>query len=163
MWRGTIADGVCTDTEQLDNTRVTETTWRDVDVADGENLCYVVRPVDFAENLGAGTTVQVTEHDLRPTVETPAGATHAAGVSLSAIGNVQVHGWSPAGTEDYASFRASRWNARTATFDALPDSEPLYDENVPTGTSLWYQVVGVREDGTTSLPVLVSVAVPPAS
>ncbi|MGW1670297.1 fibronectin type III domain-containing protein [Streptomyces sp. NPDC002324] len=163
VWRGTIADGVCTDAEQVDHTRVTETTWRDVDVADGENLCYVVRPVDFAENLGAGTTVQVTERDLRPTVDTPAGATHAADASLSAIGHVQVHGWSPAGTEDYASFRAARWNARTATFDALPDSDPLLDENVPAGTSLWYQVVGVHADGTTSLPVLVSVAVPPAS
>ncbi|MER6158731.1 PA14 domain-containing protein [Streptomyces sp. NPDC001868] len=163
VWRGTTVDGVCTGTERLDSTRVTETTWRDVDVADGENLCYVVRPVDFAENLGAGTTVQVTEHDLRPTVETPAGATHAAYASLSALGNVQVSGWSPAGTEDYASFRAARWNPGTATFDALPDSEPLHDENVPTGTSLWYQVVGVREDGSTSLPVLVSVAVPPAS
>jgi hypothetical protein len=51
----------------------------------------------------------------------------------------------------------------TAGFDALPDSEPLYDANVPPGTSLWYQVVGIREDGTTSLPVPVSVAVPPSS
>ncbi|WP_031498140.1 fibronectin type III domain-containing protein [Streptomyces bicolor] len=163
VWRGTTVDGVCTNTEKLDHTGVTETSWRDVNVADGENLCYVVRPEDFAGNLSAGTTVHVTEHDLRPTVETPAGATHLAYASLSAAGKVQVHGWSPAGTEEYASFRAARWNPQTATFDALPDSDPLYDANVPTGTSLWYQVVGVREDGTTSQPFLVSVAVPPAS
>ncbi|OAH09598.1 fibronectin type III domain-containing protein [Streptomyces jeddahensis] len=163
VWRGTTVDGVCTDTEKLGDTRVTETSWRDVNVADGESLCYVVRPADFAGNLSAGTTVHVTEHDLRPTVETPAGATHAAYASLSAIGNVQVSAWSPAGTEEYASFRAARWNPGTATFDALPASDPLYDASVPTGTSLWYQVVGVHEDGTTSLPVLVSVAVPPSS
>ncbi|MFF4657999.1 PA14 domain-containing protein [Streptomyces sp. NPDC001381] len=165
VWRGTTVDGACTDTEKLGYTAVTATTYQDVDVADGENLCYVVRPVDFAENVGAGTTADVTEHDLRPTVETPAGATHAASAPLSSSGSVQVSGWSPAGTEEYERFRAARWNPLTATFDALPDSdhEPLHDENAPTGTSLWYQVVGVREDGTTSLPVLVSVAVPPSS
>ncbi|WP_247195874.1 fibronectin type III domain-containing protein [Streptomyces sp. GESEQ-35] len=163
LWRGTSVDGVCTDTEKLDYTGVTETSWRNVDVADGESLCYVVRPADFAGNLSAGTTVHITEHDLRPTVETPAGATHAAYASLSALGNVQLSGWAPAGTEDFAGFRAARWNPQTGAFEALPDSEPLHDANVPTGTSLWYQVVGVREDGTTSLPVLVSVAVPAAS
>ncbi|MFF5185368.1 hypothetical protein ACFY30_16545 [Streptomyces sp. NPDC000345] len=144
---------------------MTTTTYQDAHVADGENLCYVVRPVDFAENVGAGTTADVTEHDLRPTVETPAGATHAASASFSSSGSVRVSGWSPAGTEEYERFRAARWNPQTAAFDLLPDSdyEPLHDENVPTGTSLWYQVVGVRADGTTSLPVLVSVAVPPSS
>ncbi|WP_262061323.1 PA14 domain-containing protein [Streptomyces sp. STR69] len=166
VWRGTTVDGTCTAAEQLWYTSdLTVTSWQDTDVADGEHLCYAVRPADFAQNVGAGTTVHLTEHDLRPTVETPAGATHGAYASLSGIGSVQVHGWSPAGTEEYQSFRATRWNPRTATFDAL-DYDPLYgpkDVAPPTGTSLWYQVVGVREDGTVSLPVLVSVAVPPAS
>ncbi|MEU6229617.1 PA14 domain-containing protein [Streptomyces sp. NPDC047042] len=163
VWRGTTVDGVCTDTEQIGHTELTETSYRDVNVADGENLCYVVRPADFAGNLGAGTTVHLTEHDLRPTVETPAGATHAAGASYSSVGDVQVNGWSPAGTEEYASLHAARWNPVTSTFEALPDSDPMTDRNVPRGTSLWYQVVGVRENGTTSLPVLVSVVVPPVS
>ncbi|MFF4347396.1 hypothetical protein [Streptomyces sp. NPDC001530] len=71
--------------------------------------------------------------------------------------------WSPAGTESYNSARVSRWNPQTATFDPLPDTEywPTRDYNVPTGTTLWYQVVGVRDDGSTSQPVLVGVAVPP--
>lgn len=53
----------------------------------------------------------------------------------------------------------------TATFDLLPPDTELEptDQNVPTGTTLWYQVAGVRADGSVSLPVLVGLAVPPVS
>ncbi|UUU23816.1 PA14 domain-containing protein [Streptomyces sp. DSM 40750] len=165
----TVVEGgstVCSAPEHIGYAEVDETSYRDANPADGEKLCYVVRPVDFAGNAGTGTTLHITEPDLRPTVQTPSGATHTAWASVTSFGtDVALTLTSPAGTEDYYGTRVSRWNPQTGTFDPLPESDysPLYDRGVPTGTTLWYQVSGVREDGSSSLPVLVSVAVPPLS
>ncbi|MFJ3308506.1 fibronectin type III domain-containing protein [Streptomyces sp. NPDC086549] len=164
----TVVDGdsvSCSDAVHIGYADAGATSYQDVGPADGEKLCYVVKAVDFAGNVGGGATAHTVEHDLTPTVETPAGATHMASASVWSTGTVHVDMWSPAGTETYGSARFSRWNPQTGTFDALPESEytSVYDHDVPTGTTLWYQVSGVRADGTTSLPVLVSVAVPPVS
>jgi fibronectin type 3 domain-containing protein len=165
----TVVDGDsvgCSDAEHIGWADADATSYRDVNLADGEKLCYVVKAVDFAGNTGEGATVHITEPDLRPTVPTPPGATHMAWASVSSDGrDVEVSWWSPAGTESYKGARVSRWNPRTGTFDPLPGTEtgPAVDRGVPTGTTLWYQVTGVREDGSTSLPVLVGVAVPPVS
>ncbi|MFE7843483.1 PA14 domain-containing protein [Streptomyces sp. NPDC057474] len=163
----TVVDGdsvSCADPVHIGYAYVNDTSYQDVNLADGEKLCYVVRPIDFAGNIGAGTTVHTTEPDLRPTVETPAGATHVAYAYVRPFGdNVEITWGSPAGTEDYYGARVSRWNPQTGTFNPLPESSPYYDENVPTGTTLWYQVVCKRADGSLSLPALTGVAVPPVS
>ncbi|MDW4908723.1 hypothetical protein RB628_26140 [Streptomyces sp. ADMS] len=162
VWRGTTVDGVCTDTDKPGYTAVARTPYQNVNVADGGTSGTSSGPP-----TSPGTSVRASRSTSPSTTcghgGTPGrGHPRGRGVVLRAR-QCAVARLDTRGHGRRAGLLGAVWNPETAAFEAVPDTEPLHDANVPKGTSLCYQVVGVREDGTTSLPVLVSVAVPPVS
>ncbi|WP_157968649.1 fibronectin type III domain-containing protein [Streptomyces geranii] len=131
---------------------------------DGETHTYYVIAVDTSGNANdssaeAMVSATVTEHDLRPTVETPADwlvsvsaqvADGAIGVDLTWTLSNSYHG------TDITGYRVSRWNPATAAYEPLtadPVTGTSYtDATAAVGTTHFYWVTAVHADGTESAP-----------
>ncbi|MFJ2301489.1 PA14 domain-containing protein [Streptomyces sp. NPDC087787] len=134
---------------------------------DGETLTYFVDAVDTSNNSihtlagdpyrTAHTTV--TEHDLRPTAETPSGRLVSAEAKAGpAAGTVQLD-WNPSPAydpTDITGYRVYRWNRATAAYEPLtadPVTGLSYTDTTATvGTTHFYWVTALHADGTESAP-----------
>ncbi|MEU8539384.1 PA14 domain-containing protein [Streptomyces sp. NPDC048717] len=143
---------------------------------DGGTHTYFVNAVDASGNSLIHTNgyldkiahATVTEHDVRPTVETP--EDHLVSVKAkagSAAGTVQLD-WdlnTVRDRADYVGYRISRWNPATAAYEPLteePVTEMSYtDTAAPAGTTYFYRVTALLVDGTESGPGAAWVAVAP--
>ncbi|MGW2468354.1 PA14 domain-containing protein [Streptomyces bauhiniae] len=170
--RGTHADGQWTykpliDPVTLRAWELTGTHHHDRVPADGEQVRYSVIAVDQYGNTltpdGGATVADVTELDVSP----DAGATPAAtGAPLTSLGAQWYgdHSWVPwvlSPEADEGGRRATglnvyRWNPATHVFDKLtatpvPREEAGYwDTMPPHGTTSFYRVTVVFDDGTES-------------
>ncbi|MFF3380774.1 PA14 domain-containing protein [Streptomyces sp. NPDC002680] len=139
----------------------------DTDLQDGETQTYFVDAVDTSSNSihnSAGdpyetTHTTVTEHDLRPTVETPADglvslnaqvADGATAVDLTWDLDTSYYG------TDITGYRVYRWNPATAAYEPLtaaPVTGMSYtDTTAAVGTTHFYWVTALHADGTESAP-----------
>jgi fibronectin type 3 domain-containing protein len=170
--RGTLVDGRWTYKPLLDPGdfqpwEFTGTRHHDLTVADGERVRYSVVAVDQYGNAltpdSGAAVAEVTELDLSP----DAGAAPAAsGAPLTSLGTQPYgdHGWiswilSPEADGNgrrATGFHVYRWNPDTHVFDRLtatpvPRGESGYwDMTMPQGTTSFYRVTVVFDDGTES-------------
>ncbi|MFI0787477.1 PA14 domain-containing protein [Streptomyces lydicus] len=143
----------------------TGTRHHDLTTADGEEVRYAVIAVDLYGNAltpeGGAMTAEVTELDLRPDSDaTPA----ATGAPLTTLGAQSYgdHGWiswisSPEADESGrrpTGLNVYRWNPDTHVFDKL-NATPVpredggyWDTAMPQGTTSFYRVTVVFDDGT---------------
>ncbi|MFJ3661933.1 fibronectin type III domain-containing protein [Streptomyces sp. NPDC090119] len=170
--RGTLVDGSWTygplvDSWTLRAQEFTGTHHDDLTVADGERVRYSVIAIDQYGNAltpdGGSTVADVTELDLGPDAGATPAATGAPLVWLSAKWNGKTSSISFAlsSEADEGGRRATglnvyRWNPGTRVFDKLtatpeaPLSEEYADRELPQGTTSFYRVTVVFDDGTES-------------
>ncbi|MFF0382650.1 fibronectin type III domain-containing protein [Streptomyces sp. NPDC004286] len=173
--RGTLVDGSWTykplvDPVTLRAWQITGTHHDDRVPADGEQVRYSVVAVDQYGNAltpdGGATVTDVTEVDLSPDADATPAATGAPLTSLAAQwqGDSSWVSWilSPAADEGgrkATGLNVYRWNPATHVFDKLtatPVERPgggsggYADMHLPQGTTSFYRVTVVFDDGTES-------------
>ncbi|MFF5185369.1 fibronectin type III domain-containing protein [Streptomyces sp. NPDC000345] len=131
---------------------------------DGEESCFIVDALDDATNssfasTGEAQTVVATELDMTPGVATPEGSplTLTAEAAEGDEGNrLTWQGLADSAPEQAGGYRVHRWNPQTSAYETiaeLPSGAPEYfDTGVPRGTTSFYWVTAVAEDGSESLP-----------
>ncbi|MFE4590632.1 PA14 domain-containing protein [Streptomyces laurentii] len=143
---------------------------------DGETHTYFVDAIDTSGNSVYSSFVDifkmahatVTEHDLRPTAETPPGTPVSAKATADpAAGTVRLD-WDPYFARDgvdVTGYRVDRWNPVTTAYEPLttdPVTDLTYRDTTATaGTTYFYRVTALRADGTESAPGEVWAAVAP--
>ncbi|MFE6101052.1 PA14 domain-containing protein [Streptomyces laurentii] len=143
---------------------------------DGETHTYFVDAIDTSGNSVYSSFVDifkmahatVTEHDLRPTAETPPGTPVSAKATADpAAGTVRLD-WDPYFARDgvdVTGYRVDRWNLATTAYEPLttdPVTDLTYlDTTATAGTTYFYRVTALRADGTESAPGEVWAAVAP--
>ncbi|MFD7439745.1 fibronectin type III domain-containing protein [Streptomyces sp. NPDC059909] len=134
----------------------------DRELPDGETLTYSVDAVDTSGNSlytlylnpEAMTFAEVTELDLTPSVDTPAGAPLDLTATAADSGQAVELGWDAVG--EATGYRVHRWNGDAGTYEPLT-AEPVTglsytDTTAATGTTHFYWVTAVLADGTESAP-----------
>ncbi|MFJ4617545.1 fibronectin type III domain-containing protein [Streptomyces sp. NPDC088812] len=131
---------------------------------DGEQSCFVVDAVDDAGNsafrwTGEAQIVTATELDMTPSVPTPDGSPLSLTVSAAEgdEGNLLTwQGLADSAPEQAGGYLVHRWNPETSAYEtiaALPSGTTEFaDTSVQRGTTTYYWVTAVAEDGTESLP-----------
>ncbi|WP_449342549.1 fibronectin type III domain-containing protein [Streptomyces aurantiogriseus] len=131
---------------------------------DGEESCFIVDAVDDAGNssfrwTGEAQIVTVTELDMTPSVATPEGSPLTLTVEAAEgdEGNrLTWHGLAESAPEQAGGYRVHRWNPETSSYERIADlpsgAFEFFDTGVPRGTTSFYWVTAVTEDGSESLP-----------
>ncbi|MBT2416928.1 cellulose 1,4-beta-cellobiosidase [Streptomyces sp. ISL-22] len=131
---------------------------------DGEESCFIVDAIDDAGNssfqwTGEAQIVTATEFDTTPSVATPEGSplTLTATGAEGDEGNLlEWHGLGESAPEQAGGFRIYRWNPATSAYEkiAAPASGAVqyFDTGARRGTTSYYWVTAVADDGTESLP-----------
>ncbi|KUL20605.1 PA14 domain-containing protein [Streptomyces regalis] len=133
---------------------VTETSYRDVTLPDGQRRCYWVEARDQAGNssrwAGAAHVVVVDELDLTPSVATPEGSPLTVAARDEGAQGVHVS-WNDESATRYDVFR---WNPVSKQYELLTTTADrwYYDTTAPRGTTHHYWVTAHYADGTQSLP-----------
>ncbi len=162
MYRGTLADGEWVYKPLLQAghapLQITETTHKDLNPADGEQVRYSVVAVDqYGNAIGPGNTSAVAivpELDLSPTVEDPSGGPF---LGLGAAGDGRISWTLSTDPRNISAFNIYRWNHDTQEF-ALIGTDPgnnsgtgiWVDNTEPRGTTVYYRVTALWMDGTES-------------
>ncbi|MGW2434055.1 fibronectin type III domain-containing protein [Streptomyces sp. NPDC001640] len=136
----------------------------DAELPDGETLTYSVDAVDTSGNSlytlylnpeGEGMTfADVTELDLTPSVDTPAGAPLDLTATPADSGHAVELRWDA--IREATGYRVHRWNPDAAAYEPLT-AEPVTDlsytdTTAATGTTHFYWITAVYADGTESAP-----------
>jgi fibronectin type 3 domain-containing protein len=131
---------------------------------DGEESCFIVDALDDAGNssfawTGEAQIVTVTELDMTPSVATPAGSPLSLTVEAAEgdEGNrLTWHGLDDTAPEQAGGYRVHRWNPETSSYEKITDlpsgAFEFFDTGVPRGTTSFYWVTAVAEDGSESVP-----------
>ncbi|WP_327268936.1 PA14 domain-containing protein [Streptomyces sp. NBC_01218] len=149
----------------------TVASYRDVRLPDGEERCYFVDVEDGSGNHSmvdpeANPVVVVTERDLTPTVETPAGSPVTVTGEAGATGGVRLT-WQP--VTGATGYTVERWNPATGAYAPVPDAVSPYaatsvtDRTAAAGTTHFYRVSALYADGPASVPGTAQVVLPPAA
>ncbi|WP_165985089.1 PA14 domain-containing protein [Streptomyces sp. YIM 98790] len=163
LFRGTLAGGEWRYEPMLDHIwltplTTTEETYFHRTLPDAEQVRYSVVAVDqYGNRLSPGSeaaVVELTELDMRPPVEPAPGGPF---VSLSADQNGRVV-WLVAAeaerpAEEITGFLVHRWNRGSGDWELLAelpeDDWSYYDRTIPGGTTTYYRVAAVYQDGET--------------
>ncbi|MFE7324443.1 PA14 domain-containing protein [Streptomyces sp. NPDC057565] len=172
VYRGELIDGederVCygTSSEHLD---AATTSYTDEQLPDGEERCYFIDVEDTSGNSSFRMThsaeiAVVTELDLTPSVETPAGSPLTLTATRGASGTSVDLSWNT--VADATGYLVERWNPATGGYEKLtadPVTDVSYtDATAPTGTTHFYRVTAVYADDTRSAPATDWVILAPA-
>ncbi|MGW1550926.1 PA14 domain-containing protein [Streptomyces sp. NPDC002346] len=162
VYRGELIDGederVCygTSSEYLD---AATTSYTDERLPDGEERCYFVDVEDASGNSSFRMThsaevAVVTELDLTPSVETPAGSPLTLTATRGTTGTSVDLSWNT--VADARGYLVERWNPTAGAYEKLtagPVTDVSYtDATAPTGTTHFYRVTAVYVDDTRSAP-----------
>ncbi|WP_367321782.1 PA14 domain-containing protein [Streptomyces sp. HUAS ZL42] len=131
---------------------------------DGEESCFIVDAVDDAGNssfkwTGEAQIVIATELDTPPSVATPEGSPltlNATGAEGDEGNLLEWYGLGEGAPEQAGGYRIYRWNPDTSAYEKIADAAPgafqYFDTGARRGTTSYYWVTAVAEDGTESLP-----------
>ncbi|WP_299529813.1 PA14 domain-containing protein [uncultured Streptomyces sp.] len=140
--------------------------YRDVRLPDGEERCYFVDVQDTSGNNSmrdpeANPVVVVTERDLTPTVGTPEGSPLTVTADRSDGGGAALSWNAAPGATGYL---VHRWNPATSAYEriASSDTTSYTDATATAGTTHFYRVTAVYEDGAESVPGTAYAVLPPA-
>ncbi|WP_405681535.1 PA14 domain-containing protein [Streptomyces sp. NBC_01238] len=162
VYRGELIDGederVCygTSSEYLD---AATTSYTDERLPDGEERCYFIDVEDTSGNSSFRMThsaevAVVTELDLTPSVETPAGSPLTLTATRGTTGTSVDLSWNT--VADATGYLVERWNPTAGAYEKLtadPVTDVSYtDATAPTGTTHFYRVTAVYADDTRSAP-----------
>ncbi|WP_416984385.1 fibronectin type III domain-containing protein [Streptomyces sp. T028] len=140
------------------------TSYAYVTLPEGEESCFIVDALDDATNSSFASTgeaqiVIATELDMTPSVATPEGSplTLTAEAAEGDEGNrLTWHGLADSAPEQAGGYRVHRWNPQTSTYETIAElpsgALEYFDTGVPRGTTSFYWVTAVAEDGSESLP-----------
>ncbi|MFF7210898.1 PA14 domain-containing protein [Streptomyces sp. NPDC008238] len=170
VFRGTHSDGQWSYTDVTDELSFGRI-WSDNlhrTLPDGEQVRYAVVAVDKDGNaLDASSEeaagVDVTELDMTPTVGTPDGAPFSfLETEDQRLAHVELRwGYDPERDEHGAAigFHIYRWDRAAGTYTRLtdtllaPNTWSYTDVTSPLGSTLYYRMTAVYEDGTESVPI----------
>ncbi|MGW3655741.1 PA14 domain-containing protein [Streptomyces sp. NPDC005151] len=172
VYRGELIDGederVCygTSSRYLD---AATTSYTDERLPDGAERCYFIDVEDTSGNSSFRMThsaevAVVTELDLTPSVETPAGSPLTLTATRGTTGTSVDLSWNT--VVNATGYLVERWNPTAGAYEKLtadPVTDVSYtDATAPTGTTHFYRVTAVYADDTRSAPAADWVILAPA-
>ncbi|MFJ8108903.1 PA14 domain-containing protein [Streptomyces sp. NPDC096132] len=149
------------------------TSYAYVTLPEGEESCFIVDALDDAGNssfawTGEAQIVIATELDMTPSVATPDGSplTLTAEATEGDEGNrLTWQGLADSAPEQAGGYRVHRWNPQTSAYETIAElpsgALEYFDTGVPRGTTSFYWVTAVAEDGSESLPAADSAVTAP--